>query len=70
MIKLTNAEQMCDGEILILNPRAIVSISPAGRIKDSNAKTAIRSMDGKDIRTWLVQEPIEVVFSKLKGNIL
>jgi hypothetical protein len=70
MIKLTNAEEFQDGEILILNPRAIVSISPSGKMNNSTAKTAIRSMDGKDIRTWLVQEPIEVVFSKLKGNIL
>jgi hypothetical protein len=70
MIKVTNAAEFQDGEILILNPRAIVSISPAGKMNNSTAKTAIRSMDGKDIRTWLVQEPIEVVFSKLKGNIL
>ena len=70
MIKLTNAEEFGVGEILILNPRVIISISPTGRIKDSTAKTAIRAMDGKDVRTWLVQEPIEVVFSKLKGNIL
>jgi hypothetical protein len=70
MIKLTNAAEFQDGEILILNPRVIISISPAGKLNNSTAKTAIRSMDGKDIRTWLVQEPIDVVFSKLKGNIL
>jgi hypothetical protein len=70
MIKLTNANEFQDGEMLILNPRVIISISPSGKLQNSTAKTAIRGMDGKDARIWLVQEPIDVVFSKLKGNIL
>ena len=70
MIKLTSADEFLDGQTLILNPRVIISISPAGKLHPSTAKTAIRGMDGKEARTWLVQEEIDVVFSKLKGNIL
>ena len=69
MIKLTSADEFLDGQTLILNPRVIISITPAGKLHHSTAKTAIRGMDGKDARIWLVQEEIDVVFSKLKGNI-
>ena len=70
MIKLTSADEFLDGQTLILNPRVIISITPAGKLSHATAKTAIRGMDGKEARTWLVQEEIDVVFSKLKGNIL
>lgn len=69
MIKLTNADEFQQGDTLILNPRIISSITPV-KIKDSIAKTAIRGIEGKDMKIWFVQESIDVVFSKLKGNML
>jgi hypothetical protein len=67
MIKLTNATPELLGQTLILNPTIIISVTPVDN--DTEVKSAIHGMNGQETGVWLVKEPIDVVFDKLKGNI-
>jgi uncharacterized protein YlzI (FlbEa/FlbD family) len=67
MIKLTNATLELLGQTLLLNPSIIISVTPVD--DNTEAKSAIHGMNGKDVATWVVKESIDKVYSKLKGNL-
>jgi uncharacterized protein YlzI (FlbEa/FlbD family) len=63
MIKLTNARPELLGQILLLNPSIITSVTPVD--DETEAKCAIHGINGKEAGTWIVKETIDTVFTKL-----